>query len=109
MRIAVATKGLLVSQSFKQTESFICYNVVNGVVVDCQNLPYLGQPYEELLKLFKELDVQTLIVGRINVDVADFFCTNDVCVVAGTEGETKIVVDQYLTNELIGTEDCCDL
>ena len=109
MRIAVASRGLNVSQSFKQSESFTCYNVNHGIIDGCHNLPISDQTPEAMLDVFRELDVQTLIVGRINIDTANYFCDNGVEVIAGANGAANDVAKQYLNQELHGTDESCSI
>lgn len=107
MRIAVASQGLDVAARFEQCESFMCYTVNHGIIAECQNMPNLGLPYQDLAKLLGDLDVCALIVGAIPFDIARVFCSADIEVVAGAQGSARTVVEQYLTKTLIGVDEMC--
>lgn len=109
MRIAVASEGLEVSPYFGQCASYMCYTVERGVIVECQNMPNPRIPLVELVRLLHELDVRTLIVGRIEYDAADLLCHSDIEVVAGAKGSAREVVQAYLTRTLIGVDELCHL
>lgn len=107
MRIAVASMGLEVAPRFEQCESFMCYTVNHGVIAECQNMPNPVFAPSETSALLRGLEVGTLIVGLINVEVARVFCSDGVEVVAGASGAARTVVEQYLTRTLIGVDEMC--
>lgn len=107
MRIAVASQGLDVAARFEQCESYMCYTVDHGIITECQNMPNLGLPYQELANLLNDLGVCTLIVGAIPFDIAHVFCAAEIEVVAGAQGSARTVVERYLTKTLIGVDEMC--
>lgn len=107
MRIAVASLGLSVAPRFEYAESYMCYTVERGVIVNCQNMPNPGMPYQDLATTLLGLDVSTLIMGAIPIDIANIFCHAGIEVVAGAKGSAREVVEQYLTRTLIGVDEMC--
>lgn len=109
MRIAVACEGLGVAPRYEFCESYMCYTVDHGVIVDGQNMPSPGVDYRQVASILKELDVRVLIVGSIDPAIADLYCNCDIDVIAGAFGNARRVVERYLTDELIGIDElCCD-
>lgn len=107
MKIAVACEGLGVSPHAVHCASFMCYTVNRGIITDCQNLPNPGLPAEETLNLLKEMGIDTIITGGIDIDFANMLCHSGVEVVAGVEGTSKEVADAYLNHTLIGADELC--
>ena len=107
MKIAVACEGLGVSPHAVHCASFMCYTVNRGIITDCQNLPNPGLPAEETLSLLKEVGIDTIITGGIDIDFANMLCHSGVEVVAGVDGTAKEVADAYLNHTLIGADELC--
>ncbi|MDO5117299.1 MAG: NifB/NifX family molybdenum-iron cluster-binding protein [Eggerthellaceae bacterium] len=108
MRIAIACEGLHVAPRYEYCESYMCYTVDHGVIVDGQNMPSPGVNYREIADTLYDIGVRVLIVGAIDASVAELFCAKDIDVIANAKGEARRVLDQYLTDELIGVDDLCN-
>ena len=85
----------------------MCYTVERGIVADGQNVPALEKPTMSLPELLKALEVDSIIVGRIEYDIASSLCHSGIEVVAGAEGEALDVVRAYLTKTLSGVDEPC--
>ncbi|HIS39679.1 MAG TPA: hypothetical protein IAC12_02385 [Candidatus Aphodovivens avistercoris] len=109
MRIAVASDGLDVASYFGAASSFMCYTVTRGIITECQNLPNPHLAIDGLIKLFHEVGVDILIVGRIEYDVANVLCHGGIEVVAGAQGNAADVARAYLSKTLTGVEAVCHL
>ena len=107
MRIAIACEGLRVAPRYEYCESYMCYTVDHGVIVDCQNMPSPGVNYHELASTLHEIGVRVLIVGEIDESVADLYCDNDIEVIAGAHGDARHLAEQYLTDKLTGVDELC--
>lgn len=107
MRIVVASSGLDVAERFEYAESYTCYRVERGIIVECQNMPNPQLPYRDLASMLLSIDAGVIIVGAIPVDIARIFCQANIEVVAGAHGSTRTVVEQYLTRTLIGVDEMC--
>ena len=107
MRIAVACTGLSVAYRFDQAESFTLYNVVNGIIVECKNLPFPPLEQSQIVKFFKSANVTALICNTINIDHARLYCQADIEVVASVSGNAREAVEHYLTKTLIGADEMC--
>lgn len=107
MKITVACEGLGVSPHAVHCASFMCYTVNRGIITDCQNLPNPGLPAEETVTLLKEMGIDTIITGGIDIDFANMLCHSGVEVVAGVEGTAKEVAEAYLNHTLIGADELC--
>ena len=107
MRIAVACAGLEVAPYFAQRTNYMCYTIERGIVADGQNVPTLEKSTQKLAELLKALEVDTVIVGRIEYDTASSLCRAGIEVVAGAEGEALDVVRAYLTKTLSGVDEPC--
>lgn len=107
MRIVVASLGLDVAPRFEFADGYTCYNVERGIIVDCQNMPAPNPPYSEIAKTLSSLEVSTIIVGAIPIDIANVFCHANIEVVAGAKGSAREVVDAYLTRTLTGVDELC--
>ena len=108
MRIAIACEGLRVAPRYEYCESYMCYTVDHGIIVDGQNMPSPGVNYREIAETLYDLGVRVLIVGAIDASIAELFCAKDIDVIANAKGEARRVVDQYLTDELIGVDELCN-
>ena len=108
MRIAIACEGLHVAPRYEYCESYMCYTVDPGIIVDCQNMPSPGVNYHEIATTLYEIGVRVLIVGEIDASVAELFCAQDIDVVAGAQGDARRLADQYLTDKLIGVDELCN-
>ena len=107
MKIAVACNGLDVAPFFSQCSNYMCYTVDRGIIVGCQNMPALDQPLEQLIELLRAIGMDTLIVGRIEYDMASSLCISGIEVVAGAEGEALDVARAYVARTLSGVSDPC--
>lgn len=107
MRIAVASEGLDVAPLFRSTVSFMCYTVKRGIITECQNMPNPKLSIDKLVELFKELEIDVVIVGRIEYEFANRMCRAGIEVVAGAEGNAADVARGYLTQALTGVEQVC--
>lgn len=109
MRIAVASEGLDVAPLFRSTVSFMCYTVKRGIITECQNMPNPKLPIDELVELFEELEIDVVIVGRIEYEFANRLCRAGIEVVAGACGNAADVARGYLTKTLTGVEEVCHI
>lgn len=108
MRIAVACNGFDVARRFDLAENVTLYNVVNGIITDCQNMPYPKQMDQaSIASFFKSIEVAAIICNTIAIDDARCYCSEDIEVVAAVTGEARAVVEQYLTKTLIGADELC--
>lgn len=108
MRIAIACEGLRVAPRYEYCESYMCYTVDHGIIVDGQNMPSPGVNYHEIAATLYEIGVRVLIVGMIDESIANLYCEQGIEVIAGARGDARHVVDQYLTDELIGVDELCN-
>ena len=107
MKIAVACAGLNVAPYFSQCSNYMCYTVDRGIIVGSQNMPALDQPLEQLIELLRTIGMDTLIVGRIEYDMASKLCISGIEVVAGAEGTALDVAKAYVNRTLSGVSDPC--
>ncbi len=87
MRIAVACDGLAVAPFFVQTTSYMFYTVKHGVIVDSRNLPAFDKTIQELAELLKALEVDALVVGKIEQDMSALLRNEEIEVVEGASGD----------------------
>ena len=107
MRIAVACAGLDVAPYFAQRTNYMCYTVERGIIADGKNIPILDNATMKLASLMKSLEIDTVIVGRIEYDIASSLCRAGIEVVAGAEGSALDVARAYLTKTLAGVVEPC--
>ena len=107
MRIAVACEGLDTSPHATHCESFMCYTVTRGIIMDCHNLPNPNVSGTELAALLKDLGMDVLITAGIDMDSANALCYAGIEVVAGPVGNAREMVDKYLSRTLIGVDSLC--
>lgn len=107
MRIAIACEGLHVAPRYEYCESYMCYTVDHGIIVDCQNMPSPGVNYHEIAATLYEIGVRVLIVGSIDASIADMYCQSGIDVIANAKGDARRLAEQYLTDELIGVDELC--
>ena len=107
MRIAIACEGLHVAPRYEYCESYMCYTVDHGIIVDCQNMPSPGVNYHEIAATLYEIGVRVLIVGSIDASIADMYCQSGIDVIANAKGDARHLAEQYLTDELIGVDELC--
>lgn len=102
MRIAVACDGLVVARYFVQTTSFMIYSVERGVIVGSNNLPSLGQGVKQLAQLLKGLEIDVLIVGRIDNDMAATLRASGAELVTNAKDDPLLAAREYLSS-MLGT------
>lgn len=107
MRIAVACEGLGVSPHAVHCASFMCYTVKFGMISECQNMPNPGLAPQETTQLLRELNIDTVISGGIDMDFANMLCHSGIEVVAGVSGTAREVAEAYLNHTLIGADELC--
>ncbi len=107
MRIAVACTGLDVAYRFDYSENFTLYTVTNGIIVECQSIPFQALSQTDVVEFFKSMDVVALICNTININHARVFCAADIEVVAAVSGNARTAVEGYLTKTLIGADEMC--
>ncbi len=105
MKIAVASSGLNVAARFEYAESYTCYLVERGIIVDCQNIPNLHVPYNNVAQTLASLGIKTVIVGAAPHTIGSVFQQANIEIIAGAEGGTREAVEQYLTSILIPADD----
>lgn len=107
MKIAVACNGLEVAPYFSQCSNYMCYTVDRGIIVGCQNMPAPDQPLDQLILLLSSIGMDTLIMGRIEYDMASTLCAAGIEVVAGAQGEALDVAKAYVARTLSGISNPC--
>jgi predicted Fe-Mo cluster-binding NifX family protein len=107
MNIAVACCGLDVAPYFSQSASYTCYQVDRGIITGSRNLPATDMPLDGLVDLLHKINVDTLIVGRIEYDRANYLCHSGIEVVAGAQGSAIDVVKAYVSKTLSGVIEPC--
>ena len=109
MRIAVASEGLEVASHAGHCASFMCYTVERGIIAECQNFPNPSLPGVSTASLLKDLGVDVLITGGIDMDTANALCYAGIEVVARATGSVRSVAESYLAHTLIGTDNLCHM
>ena len=109
MKVAVTCQGLTVAPYFVQCTNYTVYTVDRGIITDSRTMPALDQPIDKLVELLKSIGIDTIIVGRIEYDMASVLCRNDIEVVAGAEGTALDVAKAYVSNTLAGVEEVCSI
>lgn len=109
VRIAVACAGLEVAPYFAQRTNYMCYDVERGIIEDGKNVPALEKGAMSLTDFLQTLEVDTIIVGRIEYDIASSLCRTGVEVVAGAEGEALEVARAYISKTLSGVIEPCSI
>ncbi|WP_172137175.1 NifB/NifX family molybdenum-iron cluster-binding protein [Adlercreutzia sp. ZJ473] len=107
MKIAVACDGLVASAHAARCDSFMCYTIERGIIVDCRNLPNNGITSHEGARLIIDLGFDALITSGIDIDMADELCAAGVEVVAGAAGASREVVQSYISHTLMGAVPFC--
>lgn len=109
MNIAVACKGLEVAPYFTQSTNYMCYAVERGIITGSKNIPAFDQSLESFIELLHSIEIDTLIMGRIEYGMASRMCRSGIEVVAGAEGESIEVAKAYLSRTLAGTSEPCSI
>ena len=107
MQMAVASDGLQASSHAVHCSSFMFYTVKRGIITECQNLPNPGLPANETVGLLKNLEIDVLITGGIDMDFANMLCHSGIEVMAGVSGTAREVAEAYLSHTLIGATALC--
>ena len=107
MRIAVACDGLAVAPYFVQCTSYACYMVERGIITGSRSMPAFDQPIDKLAEVLKSVQIDVLIVGRIEYDMASALCRSGIEVVAGAEGNALDVAKAYVSHTLTGIDNVC--
>ena len=105
--IAAACNGMDIAPYFAQASSFMVYTIERGVITDSRNLPVIGLSPKQLTELLDTIDAETLLVGRIECDIANALCKSGIEVVAGAEGTAADLVKAYLSHTLTGVANAC--
>ena len=109
MNVAVACAGLTVAPYFTQSTNYMCYTIERGIITGSKNIPAFDQPLESFIELFQSINIDTLIMGRIEYGMASKMCRSGIEVVAGAEGKALDVVKAYLSRTLAGTSEPCSI
>lgn len=109
MRVAVACDGLVASSHAARCDSFMCYTIERGIIVDCRNLPNSGITSHEAARLIIDLGFDAIISGGIDMDMANELCGAGVEVVAGVAGTAREVVESYISHTLMGAVSFCHM
>ena len=107
MRVAVACRDLTVAPYFVQSTGYMCYNVDRGIITGSRYMPALDQPLDKFVDLLKSIEVDALIVGLIEYDMAAVLCRNNIEVVAGATGDALEVAKAYVSKTLSGVSEVC--
>lgn len=105
MRIAVACDGLVIAPYFVQCTGYMVYTVQYGRVVESRNLPALDQPISLLANVLLSLEIDTLIVGRIDEEMAAMLSSAGLEVVANAQDDPLVAVQDYLSRIFSAVED----
>lgn len=98
MKIAVASMGLDVSPYFDMCDGFMCYTIDRCVVTDCRNMPNLKFTTVQILDIFTDLKIDTLLCGNLVAEAATLFHDAGIEVVTGCKGSTNDAISAYLTD-----------
>ena len=105
MKIAVACDGLVVAPYFVQCTSYTIYTVKLGRIVDSRNLVAFDQTLRQLGEMLHSLDIDVLIVGRIEPDVQAFLASFGLEIVPNAEDDPLVSAREYLTSIFSAVED----
>jgi len=109
MKIAVACAGMEIAPYFTQCTNYMCYVVERGIIKSSRNIPALDQPIESLVEMLQSIEMDTIIVGLIEYDIAAVLCHSGIEVVAGAQGEALDVVRAYVSKTLSGISEPCSI
>lgn len=102
MRIAVACVGLDVSTQFEHCTNFTYYTVENYEIIECQNMPNLGQSCASTISMMKDLEVEVLVTGSIGDRCRALFSKNGIHVVTSANGNAREAAEHYLADAVAG-------
>lgn len=105
MRVAVACDGLVVAPYFAQCRSYMIYAIERGKVVGSRNLPAFDQSVGGIAKLLQDLEVDALIVGRIDAEKASGLRSSGVDLVTDAQDDPLLAVRDYLASIFSLVED----
>lgn len=86
MKIAVASDGLNVAQSFARCQNFNYYTTRSYEIAETQNIPAQGLTPEQYAKFMRTVGVDALIAGSISPNARDAFETQHIQVVQDVQG-----------------------
>lgn len=107
MKIAIATDGNLVSGHFGHCEGFTIYEIEADEVVSKDKIENPGHKPGFLPVFLNEKGVDIVVSGGMGGKAIDLFNEKGIDVITGARGEIDLVMDQYISGELISDESVC--
>lgn len=98
MKIAVACLGLEVASYFELCDGFMCYTIDRCIVADSRNMPNLKFTTKQILDIFLDLNIDTLICGYIVDEAASLFSDAGIEVVKGFSGSPREALNAHIVN-----------
>lgn len=107
MKIAIASEGNYVSGHFGHCEGFRVYECENGKVIDKNFVPNPGHKPGFLPVFLRDLNINVIIAGGMGERAQELFNENGIEVVVGASGLNDVLVESYLSGELVSTGSVC--
>lgn len=108
MRIAVASCGLDIANSFIQSQNFNYYTTISCQIVASQNMPEQGVSPEEHADLMSKMDVDVLICNEISDSAREAFEAHSITVIDGKTGNALQAAEEYVAFIAEQNDDDCD-
>ncbi len=96
MKIAVASNGLDVAQTFAQCQNFSYYATHSYHISATQNIPAQGSTPEEYAELLGRIGVETLLAGEVTPAATEAFQNAGIQLIAGISGRATDAARAYV-------------
>jgi len=107
MRIIVASDGENVTQHFGHCKFFKAYDSENNIITGLELIENPGHRPGFLPVFLKDHGANVIISGGMGAAAIKLFNDNDIEVIVGASGDSKIAAENYLKGNLKTTGEVC--
>jgi predicted Fe-Mo cluster-binding NifX family protein len=107
MKIAVASKGKMVTEHFGHCEGFAVFDTENKQIKGREFIPNPGHRPGFLPVFLNDKGVNVIISGGMGGGAVDIFNEKGIEVITGASGDAETAVNNYLQGKLKSTGSVC--
>jgi len=108
MKVALACDGQQVAPHFGRCEGYEIAEIVDGEVIERENVPNPGHERGQLPKMLNEMGVECIVAGGIGPRAQQFFDEFGIQTITGVSGSLNEVIEALAWGRLTpGDDNAC--
>jgi len=105
VKLSITIWGNRISPVFDAARTLLVARIENRRILEKRYIPFNPDSPRDLIRILKQMEIDTLICGAISTKPADFIVENDIKLISFVTGNALDFLDSFATRQAIGKGD----